>query len=949
MRRMFILLTLMLIIFPVVASEISSEHFPMIKERMLFYDDRTVEQVVGIGKVEVPTDINSGSQNIPIYIFKFDNYFYQERIFFRHRLKIFEWVENHRRLRYDFGARVGDSWEMRWMPINEGVEVPLELKPRLNDTNNGAMVKLVAKGLKIVTPMGEFANVFHFRIERPITEVKSSYLEEWFAPGVGCIQRQWNTMTGIRMHKLVKIQEKIGPRPDLALNIDMLKHTYILGDSIVFDVRAFNLTNEEVVLNFPSSLQVDFKIDDVYTFSENHAFTQEETSITIEPDSSYIWHFALYPDDPGYNDIPLGKHEITAKIENTKFTARTTFSLIPPTSLLPEGIALTAATGKKIYNLGEPVDVSLTVSNTTDSDITLNIVEKFPLKFGIDPLFMFPPPLKELPPTIPVVIPAQNSVTFTEILDAAKFLLRPGDYTLFAGLTGYVGGSLTEFSVLVNPTLGTISGLVFTMEEDGETQSPVANAQIYLKPAVPVNLERDLSDVSFGDMPPLWATITDADGEFTLTNVPVGMFFNLNVAAKDFFPFHETFRMLDTSMNITVELKPKVPVSDVPLNFRYREMKGLEITFGTGKTVYQPDSPFRAFLRIANHGLETVQFTFDSEQYVEWSIRNMEGGTVWSSSNNGKKRAATAEFLIEIAPGEARVFKLDSTFAGKVPEEGGKFTVHGALKYTSASIEDLLEEDTGGFAKVLIVPSKTQQLMVKAHLGQMMVDLKDSLKTYIDMAMKDEDTSGEMSISEVLENFHDERPNHQFLKMIEVDADSTIRGSLTGATIRIYFDPEEFGENFDPLKLSIAHWTENVSWDPGEKPVWEALECRIDTQNKFVEAYTESFSSFGLFIDDESTDIGKTDEAPISFMLEQNYPNPFNPSTVIQFSIPETEFVKLSVYNILGQEVARLIDATLSAGTHSVVFDGSSMANGIYIYRIEAPGFVSTRSMLLVK
>jgi hypothetical protein len=89
--------------------------------------------------------------------------------------------------------------------------------------------------------------------------------------------------------------------------------------------------------------------------------------------------------------------------------------------------------------------------------------------------------------------------------------------------------------------------------------------------------------------------------------------------------------------------------------------------------------------------------------------------------------------------------------------------------------------------------------------------------------------------------------------------------------------------------------------------------------------------------------------APQSFGLSQNYPNPFNPSTVIEFAIPEASNVKLIIYNMLGQEVATLINRNVEAGTHRVNFDASGLNSGVYIYKLEAADFVQTNKMTLMK
>ena len=88
---------------------------------------------------------------------------------------------------------------------------------------------------------------------------------------------------------------------------------------------------------------------------------------------------------------------------------------------------------------------------------------------------------------------------------------------------------------------------------------------------------------------------------------------------------------------------------------------------------------------------------------------------------------------------------------------------------------------------------------------------------------------------------------------------------------------------------------------------------------------------------------------PNDFELDQNYPNPFNPATSIKFSVPEGTHVKMTVYDLLGNEVQTLVDEYKPAGTYSVKFNGSELTSGIYIYRMQAGDFVSTKRMVLIK
>jgi hypothetical protein len=86
-----------------------------------------------------------------------------------------------------------------------------------------------------------------------------------------------------------------------------------------------------------------------------------------------------------------------------------------------------------------------------------------------------------------------------------------------------------------------------------------------------------------------------------------------------------------------------------------------------------------------------------------------------------------------------------------------------------------------------------------------------------------------------------------------------------------------------------------------------------------------------------------------NYQLQQNYPNPFNPTTTIEFSLPNSEFVELKVYNILGKEVSTLVSMKLNQGNHTYTFDGKNLASGIYYYRIEAGNYVQNRKMIYLK
>jgi hypothetical protein len=89
---------------------------------------------------------------------------------------------------------------------------------------------------------------------------------------------------------------------------------------------------------------------------------------------------------------------------------------------------------------------------------------------------------------------------------------------------------------------------------------------------------------------------------------------------------------------------------------------------------------------------------------------------------------------------------------------------------------------------------------------------------------------------------------------------------------------------------------------------------------------------------------------PTVYALEQNYPNPFNPSTTIEFSLPEeVNNVRLSIYNVLGEKVAEVVNTSLIAGNYKFQWNGTNVASGMYIYELRTDKFVLVKKMVLLK
>jgi hypothetical protein len=123
----------------------------------------------------------------------------------------------------------------------------------------------------------------------------------------------------------------------------------------------------------------------------------------------------------------------------------------------------------------------------------------------------------------------------------------------------------------------------------------------------------------------------------------------------------------------------------------------------------------------------------------------------------------------------------------------------------------------------------------------------------------------------------------------------------------------------------------------------------VGTSKYSAYAYA-GYGPVNLYFNSENlTDVDGVSEVANAFRLDQNYPNPFNPSTTIRYALTGRAFVTMSVYNMLGQQVAVLQNAEEEAGYHEVRFDAAGLASGVYWYRLTAGSYTETRKMLLVR
>ena len=164
----------------------------------------------------------------------------------------------------------------------------------------------------------------------------------------------------------------------------------------------------------------------------------------------------------------------------------------------------------------------------------------------------------------------------------------------------------------------------------------------------------------------------------------------------------------------------------------------------------------------------------------------------------------------------------------------------------------------------------------------------------------------------------------------------------------------DWANAFAPAKVAFQFgydsdkpWWGNLSDPP--KGIGDALIARC---SNISDLYWVDFTAYDIWPKNFTpTSVSKNNESqlPDGFSLSQNYPNPFNPVTIIKYTIAKEAFVSLKVYDVLGKQIASLVNDHKQPGNYEVNFDGSSLASGIYYYRLTAGSFSETKKFVLAK
>ena len=162
-------------------------------------------------------------------------------------------------------------------------------------------------------------------------------------------------------------------------------------------------------------------------------------------------------------------------------------------------------------------------------------------------------------------------------------------------------------------------------------------------------------------------------------------------------------------------------------------------------------------------------------------------------------------------------------------------------------------------------------------------------------------------------------------------------------SVNISYDEGFLETSEEELSIKIFRWDTNEGR-------WKQMGGQADTLLNVVSVTVAEPGIYAAFTSTTTTNIEQIPfEMPSQFRLHQNYPNPFNPTTTIPFDVAEATHVKLVVYDLLGREVATLVNEQKTAGSYTATFNSGRLSSGVYLYRIEMGRFTDTRRMMLVK
>jgi hypothetical protein len=454
--------------------------------------------------------------------------------------------------------------------------------------------------------------------------------------------------------------------------------------------------------------------------------------------------------------------------------------------------------------------------------------------------------------------------------------------------------------------------------------NPVFEEDVVFGDILPPNIfsvRRDMANVTSSNDVVVSAVVSDADG--TIDNVK--LYYGVNSATDIMVPM--TLSM-DSTYTATI---PSTAFSDGDLVSYY-----IEATDNIAAVSLNPANPeaSRYFFRVSDNGLtiSDIQFTpfsNDISGYDSYEVTVRGVVTADTTDIEGDGSNTGPQVIIQDGTGAWSAIQIFGTEVLNL-RKGDDVTVTGIVdeNFNVTRIEDLDTAPQVIVHGVVAVPEPTaigtDNIGTSSGGSQPAESYECVLVKYSNLTVVDENADGEPGPGG--------SGNSNFGEMYVADA--------SNIQTRVELQDGTHGYN--------NYWDASQENDP----------LRIETGNTISELtgiLFYSFSNYKLIPRTNSDFVGVVtgveDEVavPEEYSLKQNYPNPFNPTTTIEYSLPEAGIVKVSIYNVLGQQITTLVNQFKSKGSHKVTFDAKNLPSGIYFYKMESNNFVQTKKLMLLK
>lgn len=427
--------------------------------------------------------------------------------------------------------------------------------------------------------------------------------------------------------------------------------------------------------------------------------------------------------------------------------------------------------------------------------------------------------------------------------------------------------------------------------------------------------------VSFSDLEPLPTEFIDSDSAAIIVEDNGGWEF------RDYFSGEYDFWEMElTALDNFWELAEDTLISDAPVmwtaeyyGFSYDPLSNffeegyfiIYIDIETGEVLYS-DSEI-------GNGPSMSHITFDEAVFIADSVT--EGFLLDKDIMGGITRYTNAPVLFKGAKNE-------------VPSSYQKMVSSAVLDHPES-----IQPDGNAFSWEIFVYDEEEDSVLVLNVTEFDV--------FISEKFGDDELEDGVDFDDMLPLPFTHIDSDSAATLIDAEGALTFRTSKEEAELDWYWQAE--------LQLMHQYWDYPLDMTPTAPITWRAeyYAWAIDTEtNEFYE------DSLTVYLDAESGDVlfstvivsnDEEPDAPEQFSLSQNYPNPFNPSTNIPFTLSEASKVEISIYSILGQKVATVVNDLYPVGSHSIQWNAQNLASGVYIYRMQANGFVQTRKLILLK